>query len=318
MSAPPVFIVGCDRSGTTLLRLMLMQSPELHIPQESGFLGRLRKRQAVYDNFAEAYQRWFFLRDLQMNEATSKTRTFPVFDLTVHEAETALAGAAPTDFAGASAALFEASAQKQGKPRWGDKTPRYVLHLGWLAKAFPQAQFVHLIRDGRAVAGSIRRAHWKPNTRAGAAFWKERVAAGREAGARLSPVRYREIRYEALVTHPTATLQEICEWLALSYTPAMLAFHKEGKSHVPDEHATLFDLVEQPVDPSRAYAWRDELSEREIADAEDVAGDLLADLGYELTGARLPRWVRGLRTLHRATPPFLPKLRGFLNRIGLR
>lgn len=89
MAAPPLFIVGCDRSGTTLLRLMLTQSSELHITQESGFLDKFSDRHTAYGDFTQAHERWFFIRDLQTNQATSRTRTFPAFDLTIHEAESA-------------------------------------------------------------------------------------------------------------------------------------------------------------------------------------------------------------------------------------
>ncbi len=296
---------------------MLRQSGELHISEESGFLDKLSGRQAAYGDFGHAYQRWFFIRDLQTNQATSRTRTFPIFELTVHEAEAALAGAAPTDFAGASAALFAASARKKGKSRWGDKTPRYVLRLDWLAQVFPQAQYVHLIRDGRDVADSIRRAGWRPQTRGGAAYWKQRVEAGREAGSALSPERYREVRYEALVRDPESTLRSLCAWLKLAYTPAMLSFHREETARrVADAHADLLAMVERPVDPSRAQAWKRSMPRREVAEVEAAAGDLLADLGYELTGARLPLWTRSLRRARQAAAPLARKARGLLHPLG--
>lgn len=317
MTDSPFFIVGCARSGTTLLRLMLSQSPLLHIPQESGFLGRFRNTANAYGDFTAPYQRWFFVRDLQTNQATSKTCTFPIFDLTIREAEAALKKAAPTDLGGASTALFEASARKKGKERWADKTPRYVLHVDWLSRAFPSARFVHLIRDGRDVASSIRRAGWSSSIRTGAIFWKERVETACRAGAELPSERYCEIHYEALVNRPESVLQELCSWLDLPYTPAMLAFHQEGKSRVPDEHTDLFDLVERPVDPSRAYAWKQQLRPREIADVEDVAGRLLETLGYERTGYRVPLWLRGLRAGEDIARPVFLKARALLRHLGM-
>lgn len=318
MDTPPFFIVGCGRSGTTLLRLMLTQHTDLHIPQESGFLDRLHDRQGEYGDFTWPHQRWFFIRDLQANPATSKTRSFPIFDLTIHEAEAALAAEAPTNCAGASAALFAASAHKKGKRRWADKTPRYVCYLDWLAQAFPRAQFIHLIRDGRDIAASIRRAGWLLSIRAGGRYWKKSVGAGRQAGAALPPETYCELFYEDLVLQPEETLRMLCTWLDLTYTPAMLAFHKERKTRVPEAHAELFDLVERPVDPSRAYAWKRTMSRREIADVEDVAGDLLEELGYERTGAQLPLWVRSLRASEKMVEPLARKVKSSLLRLGTR
>ena len=120
----PIFIVGCERSGNTLLRLILNQSPVLYIPSESGFLDKLRKQQELYGDFTELHQRWFFIRDLQTNKATSKTHSFPIFKLTLEEAEVAIAETAPTNYSGAAFAFFQAATRKQGNQYWGDKTPR--------------------------------------------------------------------------------------------------------------------------------------------------------------------------------------------------
>ncbi|MDY7020841.1 MAG: sulfotransferase [Cyanobacteriota bacterium] len=139
MTPAPIFIIGCDRSGTTLLRLMLIQSSILHIPQESMFVNLLQKDPEIYGDFTQAYQRWFLIRDLQTNPATPESFTFPIFNLTLEQAETALAQAAPTNIAGAISTLFITSAQTIGKQRWGDKTPRHVKHISRLASAFPDA-----------------------------------------------------------------------------------------------------------------------------------------------------------------------------------
>lgn len=298
-SAPPVFIVGCSRSGTTLLRLMLTQHPDLHIPPESEFLLSLHEQADVYGTFDAPHQRWFFIRDLQTTEVSMGAYAFPIFDLSVQEAETAIAKRAPTDFAGAAAALFEASARKHGKTRWGDKTPHYVRHIDWLSDAYPEAQFIHMIRDGRDVARSRVEAGFTTSMRRSALHWKEEVQTGRDAGRRLSKHRYHELFYEDLVHAPIAQLKEVCTWIDLEYTDRMLAFDRDGDESVPDEHAHLHENINNPVDPSRAQAWKSALSSRSVAEVEAVAEDLLRELDYELTGARVPLWLRGVRSLYR-------------------
>jgi hypothetical protein len=221
--------------------------------------------------------------------------------LDLHEAETAIAERAPTDFAGAAAALFEASARKHGKSRWGDKTPHYVRHIEWLSGAFPEAQFIHMIRDGRDVARSRVEAGFTSSMRRSALHWKEEVQKGREAGADLPPARYRELFYEDLVREPRPTLREVCEWIDLEFTEEMLHFAREGDASIPDEHEHLHENVHQPIDESRAQAWTRSLAARDVADVEEAAGDLLTDLGYELKGARVPLWLRGLRALYHGT-----------------
>lgn len=229
---------------------------------------------------------------------------FSIFDLGVEEAEQAIANEAPTDFPGASAALFQSAAEKHGKERWGDKTPHYVRHIEWLAEAYPDAQFVHMIRDGRDVARSRVEAGFTASIRASAQHWKQEVTAGRRAGDELPKNRYQELFYENLVRDPVSVLQDLCTWIDLEFDERMANYHQDDDASIPDEHDHLHDKVHQPVDPSRAEAWKSSLAPTEIADVEDVAGELLLDLGYDLTGKRVPLWLQGLRTAHRSTVPY--------------
>jgi len=282
---------------------MLTQSSELHIPAESEFLLTLHEQQSTYGDFTKAHQRWYFIRDLQTTEVSMGAPAFPIFGLTEYAAERTLAEAAPTDFAGASAALFAAAAHEQGKPRWGDKTPHYVRHIEWLADAFPKAQFVHMIRDGRDVAHSRLKAGFSPDLRHSARHWKHEVCQGRVVGQTLAADRYFELFYEDLVRTPTPTLQILCDWLDLPLEDAMLAFHQGDDSYIPDEHAHLHPRIDEPIDPYRAQAWQRTLPRHQVAEVEDVAGSLLQELGYRLTGARPPLWKRALRAAYRAGRP---------------
>lgn len=312
----PVFIVGCDRSGTTLLRLMLNQSPILHIPQESKFIVSLQKNQELYGDFTKPHQRWFFIRDLQTNQATSKTFTFPIFNITIEEAEATLIEAAPTDFFGAAAAMFTASALKCGKQRWGDKTPHQIKHISFLAKVFPDAKFIHMIRDGRDVAISIRQAGWRGGKILKIArYWKKQVEAGKLAGAVLDESRYFEVYYEQLIEQPEKILKDLCKWLKIEYTPQMLKYYLTADDNISKEHISLFELAKKPIDSSRAYAWKQTLSNTEIADFEREAGELIDILGYELKGAKLSLWVKFWRTIKKQAYPTLHKFKSNLKAI---
>ena len=309
----PIFIVGCDRSGTTLLRLILNRHPTLHIPNESGFLPKLSNNERSYGDFTQPHQRWFFIRDLQTIQSTSRRDAFSIFDLTHEQAETALREAAPTSYSGASAALYTASARKYGKCRWGDKTPQYIFHTPWLTKTFPNAKFVHIIRDGRDVAASILQLGWRPSFLKAADYWQERVSAGIESGKALGPERYYEVRYEHLITNSEATVNDLCLWLDLDFMPQMLLHYDTAADYVSDwkGHA----MVRKPIDPSKVAAWEMSLSSRQIADIESVAGDLLAKLGYTITGAKIPFWLKlfrvimkSLRSLFERSSPILMRL----------
>ncbi|MFO8013680.1 MAG: sulfotransferase [Phycisphaerae bacterium] len=287
----PVFIVGCGRSGTTLLAVMLNQAPELYIFREAGFLPDLVDRAEAYGDLSRPEHRARFIADLKSHRrfnrdlGTDENYTWSVFDLTDAEAEAALAAAAPTDYPGACEAICLASVRKRGKVQWGDKTPRQIRHVPFLARAFPRSRIVHVYRDGRDVAISMGRAGWFDLRRPGRAwreaaeFWAGNVRAGRAAGRDLPDYRYREVAYETLVTDPEPTLGGLCEWLGVTFTPAMLHHEADPESRqsvVPE----MFKLLAKPVTASRVEAWRQEIDPVRVAEFESVAGPVLAELGY--------------------------------------
>lgn len=286
----PLFLVGCDRSGTTLLRRMLTQAPALHIVHETGFVPDLAERKADYGDFSTARQRWFFLRDIQRYPATTKTTGWVPFsaDLDdVEDVERALREAAPMSYADACRLLYQTAATSVGAARWGDKTPAYVHHLPELARMFPAAVFVHIVRDGRDVSRSLVRAGWHATIREAAERWRASVVAARRAGRSLQAGRYVEMLFEDLVMAPEETLRGLCARIGVAYTPDMLTYHDADAQDLPAEHQHLYRKTRQPVDASRAGSWRTEAAPTDIADVETVAGDLLKELGYPLTGRRV-------------------------------
>jgi hypothetical protein len=97
----------------------------------------------------------------------------------------------------------------------------------------------------------------------------------------------------------------------------MLRFHQKSNVLLPDAHHELYQMTHQPIDPSRAQAWKHTLSSRDIADVEDAAGDLLAELGYELTGAQVPLWLRMLRATREHTADYTRAIRHKMERLGM-
>jgi Sulfotransferase family len=242
------FVVGCSRSGTTLLRAMLDAHPLLAVPPESHF--------ALAPN----------LRSLR--GALRRERWFALWEIEAPD----LRGLGVAD---AIRALFAAYAAKQGKPRYADKTPHYVSHLPLLAERFDEARFVHVVRDGRDVALSLREVPWGPDDVEEAALhWRRRVLEGRGAG--LGPHRYRELRYEELVADPERELRALAAWLDLPYDDHMLRFAERPLVvPYPEHHARLH----QPPTPG-LRDWRREMPEADVARFEAVAGDALEALGY--------------------------------------
>jgi hypothetical protein len=183
-------------------------------------------------------------------------------------------------------AVFSVFATKHGKPRWGDKTPQYMRHLGIIERLFPDAQYVHLIRDGRDAAlafldmpeGVVTRTWAHPRSPAGfACEWKTEVSRARDLGRRIGPARYLEIRYEDLVADTDGLVRSVCSFAGLPFDPEMLEYAGAVDVSAKPHHQRLL----QP--PTRGVRdWRTQMSREDALAFEAVAGNVLADLGYEL------------------------------------
>jgi len=184
----------------------------------------------------------------------------------------------------AIATVYAVYAEERGKPRWGDKTPMYMQNLRLLERLFPDALFVHLIRDGRDAAlsflamprGIVTETWMHPRTPAEfACQWRTEVAAARRLGRRVGR-RYLEVRYEELVDDVEGVLRRICELAGLEFEPAMADYAGSvDVSAKPHQQRLL-----QP--PTRGVRdWRTQMTPADVAAFEHVAGDLLRELGYE-------------------------------------
>ncbi len=286
MSAP-VFVVGCGRSGTTLLRLMLDAHPLLAIPPESHFLSRFGHNLGRYEAPGGGVDAERLASDILR---TKNFQAWRVPEADVH-ARIAALGSSPS-FADVVDAVYMAYAETRGAIRWGDKTPRYVLDIPLFDRLFPGSKFVHIIRDGRDVAMSLRTVRFGPNEPMSAAgFWDRRVRAGRESGRTLGPARYHEVRYERLVEDADAELRGICDFLDLPWDETMLNYHSRVSEALPDDRRSQHQHEDRP--PTKGLRdWRTQMQADDVAAFEVIAGALLDELGYE-RGAPSPR--AGLR-----------------------
>lgn len=287
----PIFVVGSDRSGTTLLRLMLTCHPKIAIPPESIFALQL-------------YPAWgnvLLERSEQVaslcNELYSDSR-FREWKVERAALEQAIKDRIPLRFADLVSLVYETYAQQHqpAATRWGDKNPKYAMHLTWIWGLFPDAKVIHIIRDGRAVFNSFLEA----NRKAGRTLWPEEVsAAARSWTLRLTQARqhrsnpnYREVFYEALVKSPESELGQICGFLDLEYDPVMLEFAEVNRREelVPKHRTAWHDATLMPVQEVRVEAWQRTLSPSSIAHFELMAGHHLLSCGYPLQRSRLGRF----------------------------
>jgi hypothetical protein len=293
MNAVFPFLVGCNRSGTTMLRGMFDSHPEVAVPPEAYFVVPALRRASTYEQGA-ALDLDRLLADLRNNPSFRRN-----WQLTAESLQS-LREHPPVDTAHALTDLYACYARERGKVRYADKTPQHVLHVDLLAGAFPQSRFVHLVRDGRNVVPSLLESPHGPTRFADAAeYWRNRVLAGRRSGARLGPDRYHEIRYEDLVADPEPKLRELCEFLDLEYGPEMLEYPARAGELV----AGTFDArqhlgVARP--PTRNVRdWRNTMPPHQVRVFEEIAGDALDVFGYERSGLSRSYGVRAELALRR-------------------
>ena len=171
--------------------------------------------------------------------------------------------------------IYALFASRRKKPRYADKTPTYATQLTLLSSFFPEARFVHTIRDGRNVALSLVEQSFGPKRVDDAVlYWRHEVQAARTAGALLGPERYLEYRHEDLVRDPQEVVARICAFLDLEFVPSMLRYHERRRPGSGRGH-----LAKPPTESLRDF--RAQLTGTDLRVVEALAGDLLVELGYE-------------------------------------
>ena len=271
----PFFIVGNDRSGTTMLRMILDRGPDVAIPPESMFLTDLddafaRGEPSDARAAAALMERVWHHPKVRLWELPGPPPPVPP----------GLAG--PDAYRFVVEAPFRAFAAKHAKPRWADKTPHYVHHIGELLAVWPRARFVVLVRDGRDVALSLRRMPFGPNNAwAAAPWWARGIRAGEQAG-RAHPGQVLSVRYEDLSGRPREVVPHICEFLGLSFAPEMLVLEEADRSRIVRDQVSWFPTLFDGINTSAVGRWRREMSARDQRVFAARAGAELERLGYDV------------------------------------
>lgn len=276
LSEHPFFVIGVHRSGTTLLRYMLSSSPRIYIPPESDFIPRfflktptdLLDRQAVEKTLGIIFNRYRFAKEWEGDRP---------------EAGSFYAAMEPKTPAGFLDLLYRSYAKQKGAARWGDKTPIYSSYINLIHQIFPQAKFIHIIRDGRDVALSMLDKWGDKEIHVDIYFtarnWVRRIRQAQASGERLGSGLYYELSYESLVASPEIELRSICEFLEEPFVEQMVAHHRQARQQI--ESGSFHDPVRQPANKSRIGRWQEEMSAADLRLFEQVAGSLLTELGYD-------------------------------------
>lgn len=286
VSHPPVpYVVGAERSGTTLVRALLDAHPAMAIPPESDFLVPLLRSRRRYERDGD------LVRDRVVEDVA------PPAGWDVDVGDVRRAATVADDVPGVVRELQRAHARAHGAERWGDKTPIHLTHVSLLADAFPEAVFVHVVRDPRDVAASLRDVEWGPDGLVAAADrWRRWVVRGRRQLGALGPGRHIELRYEELAAEPERVLRSLLPTLGLPWDAAVLDHPaRAAELLATTPAATDHGSLREPV-TAGLRDWRRDMPAGDVAVVEAVVGRALVDLGYSPSGHGLP-WRRRLAVL---------------------
>lgn len=305
LAEQPIFIVGPSRSGTTLLRAMLCHHSDVHITAETHWFDDLRLDLDLQKNLDEESRRrcedWFLALSHRPfgHQGDPEQGWMTRADMV---AKVAARGGSADDY---FSSFCQLDAERQGKSRWGEKTPRHAFRIDEILAAYPQAKVICMARDPRGVVASYR--DWKSQgghdfdrdpghskaledehkrTRSSyhiliATFmWSSAVNASLAAVRKHGKERVMLLRYEDLVLNAEQTNREVCAWLGMQPEPKMLDVPMVNSSF--QQYDSAGGINRNPVE-----GWKNRLSKAEIGVIQAACSKVMRASGYEKVDAGL-------------------------------
>lgn len=274
---PPFFIIGSGRSGNTLLRAVLTGHSDVAIPPESYVLAKAIRRFRAY-----SFLDWPLLVRIVLAEFEYHDQ-FESWDLSLRSVYEPLSQL-PEEKCDLALILDEIyrrymSVHMPNAKRWGDKTPMNTAHLHWIDRVFPQAKYVHMLRDGRDVVSSYVQAGLYSSVEEAGQRWRRSVTMARRFGERF-PDRYLEVRYENLVRRPEREVRRVCEFLGIEFRKDMLQF-QDDVDELGDTHLSHHEGLRRPINTDSIGKWKSRLSTQDQEIVVRLIGDKLDAMGYE-------------------------------------
>ena len=268
----PIFIMGTQRSGTTLLRLILNAHSKIAIPEEARFLTPLLKKRYLkkgisgdslkklvgYLSSNEQFKLWNYDSRSFLEHLSRKD------EISLHELIDS---------------MFSSYCANEGKTIWGDKS-LFFATIDILRALFPDARFIHIVRDGRDVFDSWRKMDsTKGNASVIALDWSYKLYKIESSLKKLSPANQLTIRYEDLIDDPEKAVKAVCSFVGVEYETGMLDFYKTSHYYIGDHHS---NLIFNAIDNANRAKWRKNLSPGEIKAFTLLARHYLKKYDYEI------------------------------------
>lgn len=260
----PIFIVGMNGSGTTLLLDLLNNHPNIY-----GF------------NFETKILPYYISYTKKRSKLNNEKLHIELYEKISQEyvfkcANNGSAVPLPNDKDEIPRSLSEIINRifmyftlKEKKVRWCEKTPAHAIHMQELGKIFPNAKFIHLIRDGRSCAASMHR-RWKHSPNIAIYRWKHMIKEAQKQSKYINSNNYMEIRYENLTSDPEKWMRHICRFIGEPFDNSVL-YCERNRTFTGSSAKTIVN---------KAPKWVNYFNEHQKIQLEKIAGEMLARLGY--------------------------------------
>lgn len=270
--------MGAPRSGTSLLRAILDEHTHLAVAHESRFLPKLARNPSWVHDRAGTFQLHLFVAYLY-DPPIGYHRT-QQWGAEPHETFDYLRALGTTNIGDAVAGFYQLLARKQGKKVAGEKSPGYARFLREIVALLPDALVIHLVRDPRSVALSLKEQTFgPPSGPRSASIWREHVRSA-EAVRTMRPQHHLTIQYEALIDSPVQVTSQVCEFLGVEIQSAIVYSFWQRKQKLDTAHSgqAYHENVYHPIHKN-LRTW--ELAHRdELRLIEAVASQWIGKMGY--------------------------------------
>ncbi len=278
MNRGPIYLAGIERSGTSLMYALLASHPNISMTRRTNLwtyfnnqYGDLNKAENL-ERCLSIMSQYKRLRAIQIDTDRVR-REFNQGEKTYAHLFTLIEGH---------------FAEKQGKPRWGDKSLNTERYMDDIIAVFPNAKIIHMMRDprDRYASAKTRWTDMKGRVGAGTAMWLESVRLARR-GTRKYPDQYMVVRYEELVAQPEPMLRKVCEFLGEEYVPEMLSMMGAPTHRNKGSNSSYGKREVGRISTDSIARYRQVLSPQEIKYMQDFCKDGMREFGYELDEVRL-------------------------------
>ncbi len=263
----PVHVIGHGRSGTSILCILMRKYFQISFGTESQFIVRYYRQLGKYGDLKKDENLKRLVDNISEERFFRRSQKFNNFKL---DPQQFYNDVKERTYRGVLDAAFLQLARHQKMERWGDKTPEYVHNLHVLKELYPDAQYIHIVRDGRDVASSSFKHGLMgvQNMYMAASQWKESVMNVNKFAKDFDSTQFLEFRYEDFLTDPVKIFSDLIRYLRIDDANGELINH-------------ISDNIGSDLKSTNFNKWKTQLSKKERLLYENVAADILQGHGYE-------------------------------------